>query len=109
MGEALLRKDRTHRKTMWVRRSCGRTAHKGERRKEVRWCEGRSGREDRTPLDLLLTVEEARAPSNNYQVQTGHRHRTREKRLLIGIYKMLGVLRVKGHAHWIRIQVVKES
>ena len=55
------------------------------RERGVRWCEGRSGREDRTPLDLLVTVEEACAPSNNYQVQTGHRHRTREKRLLIGI------------------------
>ena len=51
----------------------------------VRWCEGRSGTEDRTPLDLLVTVEEARATSNSYQVQTGHRHRKREKRMLIGI------------------------
>ena len=51
----------------------------------MRWCEGRSGREDRTPLDLLVTVEEAYATSNSYQVQTGHRHRKREKRMLIGI------------------------
>jgi hypothetical protein len=51
----------------------------------VRWCEGRSGREDRTPLDILVTVEEPWATSNSYQVQTGHRHRQREKRMLIGI------------------------
>ena len=51
----------------------------------MRWCEGRSGGEDRTPLDLLVTVEEAWATSNSYQVQTGHRHRKREKRMLIGI------------------------
>ena len=51
----------------------------------MRWCEGRSGKEDRTPLDLLVTVEEAYATSNSYQVQTGHRHRKREKRMLIGI------------------------
>ena len=53
----------------------------------MRWCEGRSGKEDRTPLDLLVlvTVEEAWATSNSYQVQTGHRYRKREKRMLIGI------------------------
>ncbi len=51
----------------------------------VRWCEGRSGTEDRTPLDLLVTVEEACATSISYQVQTGHRHKKREKRMLIGI------------------------
>ena len=51
----------------------------------MRWCEGRSGKEDRTPLDLLVTVEEAVATSNSYQVQTRHRHRKREKRMLIGI------------------------
>ncbi len=54
-------------------------------REGVRWCEGRSGEEDRTPLDLLVTVEEAWATSNSYQVQTGHRHRKREKRMLIGM------------------------
>jgi hypothetical protein len=42
---------------MWVRRSLWRTAHKRGGRKEVRWCEGRSGTEDRTPLDILVTVE----------------------------------------------------
>ena len=51
----------------------------------MRWCEGRSGREDRTPLDILVTVEEACAPSISYQVQTRHRHKKREKRMLIGI------------------------
>jgi hypothetical protein len=30
-------------------------------------------------------VEEPWATSNSYQVQTGHRHRQREKRMLIGI------------------------
>ncbi len=30
-------------------------------------------------------VEEACATSNSYQVQTGHRHRKKEKRMLIGI------------------------
>ena len=51
----------------------------------MRWCEGHSGKEDRKPLDLLVTVEEAWATSNSYQVQTGHRYRKREKRMLIGI------------------------
>ncbi len=54
-------------------------------REGVRWCEGRSGKEDRAPLDLHVTVEEAWATSNSYQVQTGHRHRKIEKRMLIGI------------------------
>jgi hypothetical protein len=42
-------------------------------------------------------------------VQTGHRHRKREERILIGISINLGVLRVKGHAHWMIVQVVKEA
>jgi hypothetical protein len=41
VGYALFGEDRTQR----------------ERRKEVQWCEGRSGTEDRTPLDILVTVE----------------------------------------------------
>ncbi len=49
--------------------------NQGER--GVRWCEGRSGTEDRTPLDLLVTVEEACVTSISYQVQTGHRHKKR--------------------------------
>ena len=52
--------------------------NQGER--GVRWCERRSGREDRTPLDILVTVEEPEATSNSYQVQTGHRHRQREEK-----------------------------
>ncbi len=53
--------------------------------KGVRWCEGCSGTEDCTPLDLLVAVEEACATSISYQVQTRHRHKKREKRMLIGI------------------------
>jgi hypothetical protein len=34
---------------------------------------------------LNTYVEEPWATSNSYQVQTGHRHRQREKRMLIGI------------------------
>jgi hypothetical protein len=34
---------------------------------------------------IIIIVEEAYATSNSYQVQTGHRHRKREKRMLIGI------------------------
>ncbi len=33
--------------------------NQGERGVWWWWCEGRSGTEDRTPLDLLVTVEEA--------------------------------------------------
>ena len=58
---------------------------RNQREGEVRWCEGRSGTEDRTPLDILVTVEEACAPSISYQVQTRHRHKKIEKRMLIGI------------------------
>ncbi len=64
-------------------RSGGEDRNEGER--GVRWCEGRSGTEDRTPLDLLVTVEEVCTPSISYQVQTRHGHKKREKRMLIGI------------------------
>ncbi len=36
-------------------------------------------------------VEEAWATSNSYQVQTGHRHRKTEKRMLIGILSIRSV------------------
>ena len=35
--------------------------------------------------EFVENVEEAWATSNSYKVQTGHRHRKREKRMLIGI------------------------
>ena len=79
------------------------------RERGVRWCKGRSGREDRTPLDLLVTVEEARAPSNFKQLPGANRAQAQNEREEIADRHMLGVLRVKGHAHWMRIQVVKES
>ena len=39
-----------------------------------------------TSIDrIIVCVEEACATSISYQVQTGHRHKKREKRMLIGI------------------------
>jgi hypothetical protein len=46
---------------------------------------GHYGTKDRTPFDLLVIVEEACVTSISYQVQTRHRHKKREKRMLIGI------------------------
>ena len=75
---------------------------------KVRWCEGRPETGDRTPLDVLVTVEEAHACSDSYQVRHARDKRDTRYRRQNADRHMLGVLRVKSHAHWMVVQVVKE-
>ncbi len=52
--------------------------NQGER--GVRWCEGRSGTENRTPLDLLVTVEEACATTIFNQLPGADKAQAQEER-----------------------------
>ncbi len=71
----------------------------------MRWCEGRSGTEDRTPLDILVTVERALGSLKLLPGASTRETIEETEEMLIGI--VLGVLRVKRHAHWMIVQVVK--